>query len=67
MHASGYYSRDDSKADGASKTKDEEEADEDPDWVTIGGVKFFRTGDIGEMVSPNQVKKVEVFGSKERN
>jgi len=53
MHASGYYSRD-SKGDGAVKVKDEE-ADEDPDWVTVGNVKFFRTGDIGEMVSPNQV------------
>ncbi|CAK0843476.1 unnamed protein product [Prorocentrum cordatum] len=28
-------------------------------WITIGGVRYFRTGDVGELVAPGQVKVID--------
>jgi acyl-CoA synthetase (AMP-forming)/AMP-acid ligase II len=39
--------------------EEEEEQEEEEDWVTINGVKYFRTGDIGELVAPGQVRIID--------
>ena len=33
--------------------------DDDDDWVTLGGVRYFRTGDIGELVGPGEVRVID--------
>jgi len=52
MHAEGYYSRD--RSSGAEGVVEDEE-----DFVVLGGTRYFRTGDIGELVGAGQMRIID--------
>jgi len=49
---------DDDDGDGDDDDDDEEE-DDDEDFVMVGGVRYFRTGDVGELVGPGEVRIID--------
>jgi acyl-CoA synthetase (AMP-forming)/AMP-acid ligase II len=44
---------------GGEGVDDNEDKEGDGDWVLVGGVRYFRTGDIGEMVGPGEVRVID--------
>ena len=38
---------------------EEEEGEGDKDWVTLGGIRYFRTGDIGELVGKGHIRVID--------
>ena len=54
-----------SGSDGGGEGVDDNDNDNDNDnegdgdWVLVGGVRYFRTGDIGEMVGPGEVRVID--------
>ena len=61
----GYFSRaryrpgDGTMAAPAAAGENDEGGDDDSDWVLFSGVRYFRTGDIGELVGSGEVRVVD--------
>lgn len=51
-----YFRRSDLRQDGtmAASVDTDQSA-----WITLGGVRYFRTGDVGELVAPGQVRVID--------
>ena len=55
MHGGGYFKRQRKQTDPGTGGDGEGAAAEDEDFVVLGGLRYFRTGDVGELVGPGEV------------